>query len=104
MPIFSFKGVDENQVKEYFKQVGELALMINADVKKFVFWHDPSVLVGNGYEKDAIQVNIEWVGRPLKQADVAKHIQKFFGNISKNVYVKFEEINSFLYLNGESNG
>ncbi|ALD65926.1 hypothetical protein SCANT_v1c00160 [Spiroplasma cantharicola] len=104
MPIFSFKGVEENHLKEYFKQIEELALIMNTDVKKIVFWNDSSILIGNGYEKDAIQVKIEWLARPLKQEEVVKHIQNFFTKISKNIYVIFEEINNFLYINGENKG
>lgn len=102
MPIFTFKGVKPERVKEYFKTVGEVAQLVNVDVEQFVFWHQEATIIGNGYEVDAIHINVDWVGRPLKQETVAKHIVDFFNKDSKNVYVKFNEINSFLYLNGEN--
>ncbi|ARU90903.1 hypothetical protein SCLARK_0099 [Spiroplasma clarkii] len=101
MPILSFRGVPEDRVQEYFKKAGELAQMINSDVKNVVFWHEPSKLIGNGYDKDAILVTIDWIGRPLKQEAVAKHICDFFANDSKHIYIKFTEINHLLYLNTE---
>ncbi|QEH61216.1 hypothetical protein SCHIN_v1c00180 [Spiroplasma chinense] len=101
MPIFSFRGVSDARIQEYFKKTGELAQLINAEVEQFVFWSEPVTLIGNGYEKDAIFISIDWMGRPLKQDAVAKHIQEFFGADSKNIYIKFTEVNSFLYLNGE---
>ncbi|AHI52358.1 DUF1904 family protein [Spiroplasma culicicola] len=101
MPVFSFRGVSEKRIQEYFKKIGELAQLINAEVEQFVFWNEPVTLIGNGYEKDAILITIDWLGRPLKQDAVTKHIQEFFGSDSKNIYVKFTEVNSFLYLNGE---
>lgn len=99
MPIFSFKGVSEERVQEYFKKAGEIAQIINSEVENIVFWHEPSKLIGNGYEKDAIQISVDWIGRPLKQEAVTKHIQNFFATDSKNIYVKFTEINNLLYLN-----
>jgi hypothetical protein len=81
MPIFTFNGADEAMVREYFKRVGELAQISNIDVEQFVF------INGNS--------------RPLKQDPVANHILEFFSAQSKNVYVKFTEINTFLYHNGE---
>ncbi|QBQ07217.1 hypothetical protein SGLAD_v1c00160 [Spiroplasma gladiatoris] len=101
MPVFTFRGISENKVQEYFKKIGELAQLINADIEQFVFWNEEAKLIGNGYEKDAIYISIEWKGRPLKQEAVTMHIQEFFGSISKHIYVKFTEINSFLYINGE---
>ncbi|WP_339034176.1 DUF1904 family protein [Spiroplasma endosymbiont of Cantharis rufa] len=102
MPIFSFKGVNETHLQEYFKKIDELALIINTDSKKIVFWNDTSTLIGDGYEKNVIQINIDWIARPLKQAEVVNHIQKFFSKISKNIYVIFKEINNLLYINGEN--
>ncbi|QGS51383.1 DUF1904 family protein [Spiroplasma tabanidicola] len=101
MPLFTFRGVPEEKVQEYFKKVGEIAQLVNADVKQFVFWCEDTKLIGNGYDKDAIYVSIEWKGRPLKQEVVTMHIQEFFGSLSKHIYVKFTEINSFLYINGD---
>ncbi|AUB31079.1 DUF1904 family protein [Spiroplasma floricola] len=104
MPIFTFKGVSQNEVNKYFEKIEELASIIDTDIKKIVFWHDPSILIANGYEKNAIEISIKWIARPSKQEAVAKHIQSFFANISKNIYVTFRELNSFLYLNGECVG
>jgi hypothetical protein len=101
MPIFTFNGADEAMVREYFKRVGELAQISNIDVEQFVFINGNSTIIGNGYESDAIYVTIDWIGRPLKQDPVANHILEFFSAQSKNVYVKFTEINTFLYHNGE---
>lgn len=102
MPIFNFYGATEKRVHDYFKNIGEIAQLVNVDVEHFVFWKNEAKLIGNGYEKDSIYVVIDWIGRPLKQEAVSQHIVNFFKNDSKHIYVKFNEINSFLYLNGES--
>ncbi|WP_339020927.1 DUF1904 family protein [Spiroplasma endosymbiont of Atherix ibis] len=99
MSIFTFKGVNQNEVNKHFEKIEELKSIIDTDVKKNVFWYDTSILIANDYDKNAIQINIDWVARPSKQKKVAKYI--FFANILKNICVKFHEINNFLYLNGE---
>jgi hypothetical protein len=101
MAIFRFHGVDDDTVKDYYKHVGELAQIANIDVENFVFFNEHSVIIGNGYDADAIYVTVDWIGRPLKQEPITNHIQEYFSAKSKNIYVKFSEINSFLYLNGE---
>lgn len=104
MPVFAFKGVAPEKIKEYSKKVGELAQIINCEVEKITFWSESAVSIDTGYVNNAIFVTIDWVGRPLKQEPVTKHILSFFEKESKHIYVKFNEINSFLYLNGECVG
>ncbi|AOG59971.1 hypothetical protein SHELI_v1c00160 [Spiroplasma helicoides] len=104
MPIFSFKGVSIDEVKEYSKKVGELSQIINVDVKEFVFWWEETEAVWNGHDKHVVMVSIDWVGRPVKQEPVTKHLMDFFAKNGTNVYVKFTEINNFMYLNGKVKG
>lgn len=101
MPILKFHGTTDQQVNDYFNHVGELAQILNIDVEHFAFYNVHSTIIGNGYDKDAIFVSVDWIGRPLKQGQIANHIQDFFKSFSKNIYVRFSEVNNFLYLNGE---
>ncbi|AHB35864.1 DUF1904 family protein [Spiroplasma apis] len=100
MPIFSFRGVPEEKVREYYNKVDEIGKLINANVKKIVFWFEPYKLIGDSRQENAILVKVDWIGRPLKQELLAKHIQENFSNYSDNIYVQFNEVNNFLYLNG----
>ncbi|AKU79261.1 DUF1904 family protein [Spiroplasma turonicum] len=100
MPIFTFRGENLDKVKEYHNKIGELALLVNAKVENFVFMFEPINLITNERDFNVLYVTVEWLGRPLKQEVVANHLQEFFGKHYSRIYLKFTEINNFMYLNG----
>ncbi|AKX33683.1 hypothetical protein SLITO_v1c00150 [Spiroplasma litorale] len=101
MPVFTFKGDNLDKVKEYHKKIGELALLVNAKVENFVFIYEHINLITNDNNINVLYVSVEWLGRPLKQEVVASHLQEFFEKFYKKIYLKFTEINNFMYLNGK---
>ncbi|ASP27790.1 hypothetical protein SCORR_v1c00150 [Spiroplasma corruscae] len=101
MPVFTFKGENLKTVQEYHKKIGELALLVNAKVENFVFLYEEISLITNDNDINVLYVSVEWLGRPLKQEIVANHLQDFFGKYYKKIYLKFTEINNFMYLNGK---